>query len=365
MFGFDSLTRPVGAVTHLVTAENVYGKKGAGGMAVPFAEPQEDVVKLGQNPDSASHAAELLGRGWKVRPCIRVLRGQVIPLMDVDGPGVIEHIWVTCEQKFFRSLILRIYWDGCDHPSVETPLGDFFCCGWSRYLPITSLPMNCNPTSALNCYFPMPFRRHARITIENRSLASDATVYYAVSYAEKPVPEDELYFCARFRRTNPLPYGEDYVIADGIRGKGKYVGTQLSWQQNHSGWWGEGEVKAYIDGDNEFPTYCGTGTEDYFGGAWSFNRNYSAPFLGYTDLSALDGRLTNQTGNRHTMYRFHIPDPIFFEKDLKVTIQAIGWREAGHYLVLQDDISSVAYWYQTFPNAPFEPFPPHEAVEVV
>lgn len=131
------------------------------------------------------------------------------------------------------------------------------------------------------------------------------------------------------------------------------MGTYMGWQQNTNTWWGEGEIKAFIDGDKEFPSYCGTGTEDYFGGAWCFGKNFSAPFLGYRDLSAENGRQTNVAGNRHSMYRFHIMDPIRFHQDLRVTVQAIGWRSEGRYLPLQDDICSVAYWYQAEPHLLF------------
>jgi hypothetical protein len=139
----------------------------------------------------------------------------------------------------------------------------------------------------------------------------------------------------------------------------------MCWQQNNAGWWGEGEIKAFIDGDKEFATYVGTGTEDYFGGAWCFGENYSAPFLGYQDITAADGRGTNLIGNRHVLYRFHILDPIRFEQDLKITMQAIGWRSEGRYLPLRDDISSVAYWYQLEPHAKFAPLGDRDSLEVI
>ena len=161
-------------------------------------------------------------------------------------------------------MILRIYWDRETEPSVESPIGDFFCNGWNTQLNVLSLPINVNPKGGFNCYFPMPFRRHVRITLENRSTEALRGVFYTVNYSAGPVAETAAYFHARFRRTNPLPYKEDYVILAGVKGKGHYVGTYLAWQQNSDGWWGEGEFKAYIDGDTDFPTICGTGTEDYF-----------------------------------------------------------------------------------------------------
>ena len=141
----------------------------------------------------------------------------------------------------------------------------------------------------------------------------------------------------------------------------------MAWQQNTDGWWGEGEFKAFIDGDKEFPTICGTGTEDYFGGAWCFGANYTAPFLGYQDLTIQDqaGHPMGRHGNRHIMYRFHLLDPIRFQKDLRVTMQAIGWRSEGRYLPLQDDLASVAYWYQAEPHAAFPKLPDRDGLEII
>jgi len=206
----------------------------------------------------------------------------------------------------------------------------------------------------------MPFRRHARITIENLAPAELDGFYYAINYALTDVAEDDAYFHAQFRRSNPLELEKDYVIVDGIKGRGHYVGAFMAWQQNNSGWWGEGEIKMFIDGDKDFPTICGTGTEDYFGGAWCFQSNFSAPFLGYP-MGACDGK----PGNRHTLYRFHILDPVHFRSDLRVTMQALGWRKEGRFLPLQDDIASVCYWYQTLPHNPFPPLPSRNELEVI
>jgi len=208
----------------------------------------------------------------------------------------------------------------------------------------------------------MPFRKHAIMTIENRGPDEIAGFFYAIDYAQTEIDEDDAYFHAQFRRSNPLGYKKDHVILDGVRGSGHLVGTYLAWQQNSKGWWGEGEFKVYLDGDTEFPTICGTGTEDYFGGAWGFLKNFSAPFLGYPEgPSGADDR----AGGRHGMYRFHIMDPIRFEEDIRVTMQALGWRSEGRYLPLQDDISSVAYWYQTHPAAPFSPMPSRDELEII
>jgi hypothetical protein len=355
-----NLSRLSNSKTRSISAENVYGEKGRGGMADVSATPQPEVVKIGQQWVENFPAARDLGRSWKARPFIRLPKESTATLMDVHGPGVIQHIWITVDNRRFRDLILRIYWDGSDHPSVEVPLGDFFCNGWKTRVSIQALPINVNSNGGFNCYFPMPFRKHARVTIENLSPEDSNEFFYTINYALTDIPDDEAYFHAQFRRTNPLPCKEDYVILDGVEGNGHYVGVYMAWQQNSKGWWGEGEFKAYLDDDKEFPTICGTGTEDYFGGAWGFGSNYSAPFLGYPL-----GDSKWEPGTRHGLYRFHVLDPIRFEKKIRLTMQALGWRSYGRYLPLQDDISSVAYWYQTYPAKPFPKLPSRDELEIV
>lgn len=358
--GLGNISKLSDAVTRMVTAENVYGEKGRGGMAEVSATPQADVKKLGQVWGGPSRASRDLGQKWKVRPCITLQPGKETKLMDVKGPGTIQHIWITLTDKAYRDVILRIYWDGEKAPSVESPVGDFFCNGFKTRAKVAAVPINVNPSGGFNCYFPMPFRKHARVTVENRGTEDLQGFFYAITFALGEVADDEAYFHARFRRTNPLPYKEDYVILDGVRGKGQYVGTYMAWQQNNSGWWGEGEIKFFIDGDEEFPTLCGTGTEDYFGGAWCCKETFSAPFLGYP-LGTCDGL----PGRRHGLYRFHIFDPVRFAADLKVTMQALGWRSEGRFLPLQDDIASVAYWYQAEPHSTFPALGDRDALEVV
>ncbi len=250
---------------------------------------------------------------------------------------------------------------------MEAPLGDFFCNGWNTRVNVLSLPINVNPSGGFNCYFPMPFRAHARMTVENLGTEEVGGFFYTINYALGAVAPEEAYFHAQFRRVNPLPYKQDFVMLDNVKGTGHYVGCYMAWQQNSDGWWGEGEFKAFLDGDKEFPTICGTGTEDYFGGAWCFGANYSAPFLGYWDISTLSqpGRAMGRQGNRHGMYRFHIMDPIRFQSDLKLTMQAIGWRSGGRYLPLQDDIAAVTYWYQAEPHAAFPKLPGKDLLEVI
>jgi hypothetical protein len=349
------------AQTRSITAENVYGEVGKGGMAKVEEEPQAEVTRIGQEWNGPNPCTRDLGQKWKVRPCITLPPASTTTLMDVDGPGCIQHIWITTGTAKFREIILRMYWDNEDTPSVEVPLGDFFCNARNYEANVTAIPINVNPRNGMNCFFPMPFRKHAKITVENLHPSGEiGGFFYAVNYTLTEVADDDAYFHASFRRTNPLPYKEDFTILDGVKGKGQFVGCYMAWQQNNNGWWGEGEIKIFMDGDKEFPTICGTGTEDYFGGAWGFgDETYSAPFLGYPK----GGKAF--PGQRHGLYRFHILDPIRFEKEIKITMQAIGWREGGRYLPLQDDISSVAYWYQSEPHQEFPAIPDRDYLEVI
>ncbi len=354
------------AKTRSISPENVYGEKGKGGMAEVSETPQPDVVKIGQHWE-ANQCARELGQTWKVRPCIRIKAGTTATIMDVDGPGVIQQIWMT-PTGHWRHSIIRIYWDGSETPSVECPVGDFFACGWGKYAQISSLAICVNPGSAFNCYWAMPFKKKCRITFENIA-DDDMTLFYQINYSLEEVPADAAYFHAQFRRVNPVPYKDVYTIVDGIEGQGQYVGTYMAWGVNNNGWWGEGEIKFFMDGDKDFPTICGTGTEDYFCGSYNFEnqvtkqyQEFTTPYAGLPQVIRPNGLYDSQ--QRFGMYRWHIVDPIRFEKDLRVTIQALGWRSKGRYLPLQDDIASVAFWYQTTISKPFPALPNREYLEV-
>jgi hypothetical protein len=261
---------------------------------------------------------------------------------------------------------------------VECPAGDFFANGWEVFAQVTSLAVCVNPGRAFNCYWEMPFRTRARITISNIG-EEKLYVYYQINYCLTEVPADAAYFHAQFRRVNPLPAKEVYTILDGVEGAGHYVGTYMAWSVNNSGWWGEGEIKFFIDGDDPHPTICGTGTEDYFCGAYNFDVGsmardpasppayvaFNSPYAGLPQVIRPDGLYKSQ--QRFGMYRWHIMDPVRFGADLKVTIQALGWRTAKdrRYLPLQDDIASVAFWYQTLPTAPFPVLPDADYLEVI
>jgi len=362
MADFDGLGMSLGNLSRLshaksrsISAENFTGEKGKGGMATD---------------GTGANCARDLGRGWKISPSVEIGPGQTFVLADIDGPGAIQSIWMAGGGSLNRDSILRIYWDGQDYPSVQCPACDFFASPWGTYAQINSLAVAVNPKLGLNCFWEMPFRKHARITMANRSLKSGKTLYYQINYTLTKVPEDAGYFHAQFRRVNPVPYKQVYTIADGITGHGHYVGTSLAWGVNNCNWWGEGEIKFYLDGDGEFPTICGTGTEDYFGGSYNWDIDgqyvtYTTPFMGMHQVIRPDGTYRSQ--QRFAMYRWHIMDPIRFQRDLRVTIQALGWRspDEGRYLPLQDDIASVAYWYQTLPGERFPDLPDRDYLEII
>ena len=349
-----NLSRLSRAKTRSISPENFAGEKGKGAMATE---------------GTGAECARDLGQGWKISPSIRIQPGECRELADIAGPGAIQHIWMT-PTGHWRFSILRIYWDDQEQPSVECPVGDFFACGWGKFAQVSSLAVCVNPGSGLNCYWEMPFRKRCRMTMTN--IASEpTTLYYQIGHTLTDVPEDAAYLHAQFRRTNPLPYKEVYTILDGVKGWGHYVGTYLAWGVNNCGWWGEGEIKFYLDGDRDFPTICGTGTEDYFCGAYNFDvgkeqggyREFTTPYTGLSQVIRPDGLYASQT--RFGMYRWHIMDPIRFERDLRVTIQALGWMSGGRYLPLQDDIASVAYWYQALPTAPFPALPERDCLEII
>ena len=327
-----NLYRLADAKTRSVSPENLTGEKGKGGMALN---------------GTASFEASELGQGWKVSPSIIIEPGKTFTLADVSGPGAIQHIWMTPTGNW-RFSILRMYWDDEQEPSVVAPVGDFFAMGWGKYARISSLAVCVNPGSAFNSYWPMPFRKKARITVENLD-SKPMTLYYQIDYAQTQIPKDAAYFHAQFRRVNPVPFKQVYTILDDVRGKGQYVGTYLAWGSHNNGWWGEGEIKFYMDGDHEFPTINGTGTEDYFGGSYDFvnkekkqYEEFSSPYSGLPQVIRPDGLYQSQ--ERFGLYRWHIMDPVRFDNDLRVTIQALGWRTGSTYLPLMDDIASVAFW---------------------
>lgn len=354
-----NLYRMSDAKTRSISPENFNGEKGKGGMATT---------------GTGLNASRDLGRGWKVSPSVIIKSKTVYTVAEIDGPGSVQHIWMTPTGNW-RYSILRFYWDDETTPSVEVPAGDFFGMGWGQYEPLQSLAVCVNPGSAFNCYWPMPFRKKCRITMENID-EKDMVLYYQVDYVLTEVPADAAYFHAQFRRVNPLPNKTDFTLVDSIRGRGQYVGTYMAWGVHNNGWWGEGEIKFFMDGDTEYPTICGTGTEDYFCGSYDFDTRkknaagveevnyttFNTPYAGLHQVIKGDGHYS--IAQRFGLYRWHITDPIRFEKNLRVTIQALGWHSGGRYLPLQDDIASTVFWYQTDPHGPFPKLPNKDGLEV-
>lgn len=338
--------------TRSISPENFDGSVGGGGRAT-----------VGTGAESARD----LGTGWKISPSVHIKAGDTFDLASIDTGGKITHIWITTHKNNWRALLLRAYWDNATEPAVEVPFGDFFCNGWGIFAQVNSQAIAANPYGGFNSYWPMPFQTGARITIENTS-AVDVGVYYQVTYEIDADYSGHGYFHAQWRRSNPLEYLKTHVLVDGIEGSGHYVGTYIAWGVNSNGWWGEGEVKFYVDGDQEYPTICGTGTEDYFGGAWNFDipgrgyTEFSTAYLGMPQVIKPDGLYVSQ--QRFGMYRWHLPDPIHFRERLRVEIQALGWRSGGRYLPLRDDIASTSMFYLDRPTARRPDSPSAENMEV-
>lgn len=328
----------------------------------------------------AGRAASALGPGRKGSAFMPLPAGQTLTLADIDGPGVIRHMWITVADRtdeggpfVLRDLVLRAYWDASDSPAIEVPLGDFFCNGFATRALVSSIPIVVAPTGGMNCYFPMPFRSGARLTLESEHPADLPHLFFQIDYTTgDDIGPDVGYFHAQWRRSNATtPLGCDHVIVDGITGRGAYVGTYVGLTSLQRYWWGEGEVKFYVDDDEEYPTLCSTGLEDYAGGAWAFQDQlrahpepgvitFSAPYFGYPYHSAQDttgaSPFSTKMPPMHGLYRWHLPDPIYFQERLKVTVQQIGAWDHGLF-ERQDDICTTAYWYQSPPSTSFPPLP--------
>ena len=356
----SNLSRLSDAKTRSISPENFTGEKGKGGIA----DPANDKGK--RNVANAANEAVDLGVGWKVNPFIIINPGETYTIAEINGSGAIQHIWMTPTGNWQFS-ILRFYWDDEKTPSVESPLGAFFGMAWNVYSPLNSLAVTVNPGSAFNCYWKMPFRKKCRITVQNID-DKPMRLYYQVDYTLTKVANDEAYFHAQYRRSNPAE-NSVHTILDGVKGKGQYVGTYMAVSVKNNGWWGEGEIKFYLDGDTKFPTINGTGTEDYFCGSYNFEnqqthkyQEFSTAYSGLPQVIMPDGLYQSQ--ERFGMYRWHIMDPVRFDSDIKVTIQDLGWRDNGRYLQQHSDIITVAYWYQQEPHSPFPPFPSKNEIEV-
>ncbi len=333
--------------THLqsraITFENPTGAPGKGGMV-----------------------ASPLGVGRKGDPARMVQPGEEVELANIKGAGTIRHIWMTMHRtpEVMRSVVIRMYWDGQEHPSVEAPIGDFFGFAHGRTEPFQTAVHSVGKRLALNIWLPMPFRKNARITLTNEA-EKRIPLFYQIDYTiGDKHPKDVGRLHVLFRRESPTTLGEDFEILPKRTGKGRFIGTVLGIQPDYKAWWGEGEVKIYLDGDKEFATIVGTGAEDYVGLSWGIQQN---AFL-YHGANLVTNEDTSDTG-AVSMYRWHIPDPVYWRKDIRVTVQQIGHEGQGTTLAdykaqlfeRQDDWSAATFWYESVPSAPLPPMPDRAA----
>ncbi len=296
--------------------------------------------------------------------------GETLTLADLDGPAVVNHIWLTfndARPNWLEAggsadpaeIVLRMYWDGEAEPAVEAPLGDFFAAGFGLRQEVRSVPIQVEGGDAYNSFWQMPFAKHGRITVTNEGKKNVRSFYYQIDYTEvDALPPDVAYFHAQYRRAFPETMGRDYLVLE-ADGRGHYVGTVMSVQSRSPYWFGEGDARIYIDGDAK-PTIQGTGTEDYFLSAWGLDQ-HTWPYFGCTYLSDDPSNL----GMRATMYRWHIEDPIRFSKSIRFEFEHTGWMSAdetetgkvdGH-VEREDDIATVAFWYQVGPAKRFTTMP--------
>ena len=337
------------------------------------AQSRQALRDLIQPKDYAQRRASSYDRTGGNEDFRTIAPGETLTLLEESGPGVITHVWFTLasdEPYHLKKLVLHMYWDGEATPSVETPLGDFFGLGLGDYYVFESTPLSVAPSHALNCFFPMPFQKHARITVTNMGQQKVDAFYFNIDFQllPQPLPPDTMYFHAQYRQASPNRgvisdwkdngdprvndlknlNGQDNYVWLEAAGRGHFVGVTMSVLQNQDFWWGEGDDMFFVDGASQ-PTISGTGSEDYFLGAYDFGgrpfsfATYGAPVVG-----------EERAGGRSSAYRFHLDSPITFSKSLRATI------EHGHANARSDNYFSVAYWYQTEPHAPFPALPPVE-----
>jgi len=331
-------------------------------------EPGTQLSSLPQPRDYVQHRSSSYDRSGGNADARPAAPGETLTLLDANGPGLITHVWVTIasdDSNHLKALVLRMYWDGESTPSVEAPIGDFFGLGLGDYHLYQSIPLQVSSDKALNCFFPMPFQKHARITVSNEGTKRTDAFYFNIDYRadNKPLPADELYFHAQYRQAAPAQgtteqwkFNGDMDSRKNLNGEGNYVwmeatgrghfaGVTMSVLQNQDKWWGEGDDMFFVDGE-KLPSINGTGSEDYFLGAWDFGGHpfsyglFGAPVVGQ-----------EVAGGRSSVYRFHLDSPIPFTKSLRATI------EHGHANHRSDNYYSVAYWYQTEPHATFPALP--------
>ena len=327
----DLITQPyrldTGLVSRSISFENPTGEPGEGGKT-----------------------ASKLGVGRKGRPMQDVLPGGTVTLCDIAGPGVIRHIWVTTrgEPVNLRSLVLRAYWDGQEHPSIECPVGDFFGFAHGKVMAYASAVHAVGRKAGMSIYLPMPFVRRARFTLTNDGPKAQP-LFYQIDYTLGDAhPADVGRLHVLFRRENPTTLKKDFHLLPQRNQKGRFIGSIIGIRATHGNWWGEGEVKVYMDGDTAYPTICGTGSEDYVGLSWGIQQT---PFL-YNGCSLNENKFVS-------MYRWHLPDPIAWQKECRITIQQIAWNKG--LAEVTDDWSCATFWYEPAPSAPLPAMPDAKA----
>ena len=298
-------------------------------------------------PGQGGKAESKLGVGRKGSPAITLKAGQEVQLCDIEGPGTIRHIWMTTskEPNNLRSLVIRAWWDDQKHPSIECPIGDFMGFAHGKVMPYYSAVHSLGKNAGMNIWLPMPFTKRAKITLTNEG-QKNVPLFYQVDYT---IGDNHARDVGRlhvvFRRENPTTEKQDFVLLPTRNNKGRYIGALIGIRNMHPGqWWGEGEIKIYMDGDTEFPTICGTGSEDYVCLSYGMQET---PYL-YNGCN-LDQK------NFVSMYRWHLPDPIYWQKECRITIQQIAWRQG--LAETQDDWSTATFWYEPIPSQPLPPMP--------
>jgi hypothetical protein len=312
-----------GLESRSISFENPTGERGAGGKA-----------------------SSNLGPGRKGSPARTLEPGDTVQLCDIRGRGTIRHIWITTsrEPDNLRSLVLRAWWDNQEHPSIECPLGDLMGFAHGKVMAYESAVHSVGPSAGMNLWLAMPFTKRARITISNEGRRSPP-FFYQIDYTIRDrLPADVGRLHVLFRRENPTTLRQDFELLPQRKGKGRFIGSVMGIRALEENWWGEGEVKVYLDGDRDYPTICGTGSEDYVGLSWGIQQ---APFR-------YNGCSLDQKGFV-SMYRWHLPDPVFWRKEVRITIQQIGWKD-GLY-ERKDDWSCATFWYEPIPSAPLPAMP--------
>lgn len=298
-------------------------------------------------PGQGGRASSPLGLGRKGAPNRSFKPGETVVLADIEGPGTIRHIWLTLSERqpeVFRSLVVRAYWEGQDHPSIECPLGDFFGFAHGKVRAYQSAVHSVGERAGMNIWLPMPFRRHARITLTNET-DKPVTIYYQIDYTHGDQhPADVGRLHVLFRRENPTTIKSDFVLLPRRHQKGRFIGAVVGVRALTKFWWGEGEIKIYMDGDDEFPTICGTGTEDWVGLSYGLQ---PTRFL-YHGASLTKDQY-------HSIYRWHLPDPIAWRRECRITIQQIRWQDS--LAETQDDWSTATFWYEPAPSEPLPAMP--------